>query len=138
MKFFVDGVPIPQGSMSAFIRGARAVVIDQKSPRLKPWRQMVNVKARDYFPAPLEGAVEASLEFFLPHPRYHYTKTGAKSSRYRIYPPVKPDLDKLVRAVLDGLTGVAFRDDAQVVTIQASKTYGIRPGVQISIRSIKE
>ena len=33
-----------------------------------------------------------------------------------------PDLDKLVRAVLDALTGIAWLDDKQVVTIVAHRT----------------
>jgi Holliday junction resolvase RusA-like endonuclease len=32
-----------------------------------------------------------------------------------------PDLDKLVRALLDGLTGIAFEDDCQVHSVEASK-----------------
>ena len=33
-----------------------------------------------------------------------------------------PDLDKLVRAVLDALTGIAYLDDKQVVAIAARRT----------------
>jgi Holliday junction resolvase RusA-like endonuclease len=33
-----------------------------------------------------------------------------------------PDLDKLVRAVLDALTGIAYLDDKQVVAINARRT----------------
>jgi Holliday junction resolvase RusA-like endonuclease len=46
---------------------------------------------------------------------------SAKKSR--THPCVKPDLDKLQRAVLDSLTGVMYEDDAQVVAIQAFKEY---------------
>jgi Holliday junction resolvase RusA-like endonuclease len=44
-----------------------------------------------------------------------------------------PDLDKLVRAILDSLTGVVWRDDAQVVDIVARKVYAETPGVDIAI-----
>ena len=37
---------------------------------------------------------------------------------------VKPDLDKLCRTVLDALTGVAYKDDSQVIGIIANKRYG--------------
>ena len=33
------------------------------------------------------------------------------------------DLDKLVRSTLDGLTGVAYKDDCQIIRILASKRY---------------
>lgn len=37
---------------------------------------------------------------------------------------VKPDLDKLCRTVLDALTGVAYKDDSQVIGIIANERYG--------------
>lgn len=48
-------------------------------------------------------------------------------------PYVRPDLDKLIRAVLDGLTGVAYEDDQQVIRITAQKAYGETEGVHIKI-----
>ena len=40
-----------------------------------------------------------------------------------IKPTVKPDIDNIVKIVLDGLNGVAFTDDKQVIEIQAQKCY---------------
>jgi Holliday junction resolvase RusA-like endonuclease len=51
----------------------------------------------------------------------------------REHPTVPPDLDKLIRAVLDGLTAIAYVDDSQVVEIYAKKIYGLVPGVQIRL-----
>lgn len=36
----------------------------------------------------------------------------------------RPDLDNITKAILDGLNGHAFRDDAQVVKLEAVKIYG--------------
>jgi Holliday junction resolvase RusA-like endonuclease len=35
----------------------------------------------------------------------------------------RPDLDKLIRAILDGITGILIEDDSQVVNITATKQY---------------
>jgi Holliday junction resolvase RusA-like endonuclease len=40
-------------------------------------------------------------------------------------PMYKPDLDKLTRAVLDGLTSVLIEDDAQIVALHAFKSYAV-------------
>lgn len=44
----------------------------------------------------------------------------------------KPDLDKLLRALNDGLTGIAFHDDSQVVYIKATKRRA-KPGEEIGV-----
>ena len=71
----------------------------------------------------MNGAVEVDLTFVLIKPK----------SVKRIYPFVRPDLDKLCRAVLDGLTAIAFKDDAQVISLSAKKIYGEQEGVFIRL-----
>lgn len=68
--------------------------------------------------------VRITVEFHLARP---------KSAKKRAYPTVKPDADKLVRGVLDGLTGVCFEDDAQVVRIEATKVYGMPERMLVSV-----
>jgi Holliday junction resolvase RusA-like endonuclease len=43
--------------------------------------------------------------------------------RWRLDPCVRPDVDKLVRALLDALTGIAYHDDGQVVALSVRKIY---------------
>jgi Holliday junction resolvase RusA-like endonuclease len=45
----------------------------------------------------------------------------------------RPDLDNLVKAVLDGLQGKAFKDDSEICMINASKTYNTDPYVAVRI-----
>lgn len=125
LAFTVDGVAVPQGSKTAFVVGGRAVLTDANRSKLKPWRATVTaaaIEAARGFQFP--GAVRVWCEFNFVRP---------KSSK-RDYPSVKPDLDKLVRGLLDGLTdsGV-IRDDALVVSMTASKRYADRPHVRVSI-----
>lgn len=48
----------------------------------------------------------------------------------------KPDADNIAKAVLDGLNGVAFVDDSQVVALMVKKTYGLTPKVKVRIKEI--
>lgn len=50
-----------------------------------------------------------------------------------IAPTKLPDLDNVVKAVLDGCNKVAFRDDALVVSLIARKQYAATPGVDVEI-----
>jgi len=121
---FVRGTPAPKGSKSAFVHKGRAIVTEGRSS--KQWESDVRRLLQDrYEGAPMEGAVTVALTFSLLKP-----KSVAKSRRY---PTVKPDIDKLARAVLDALTGIVIRDDAQVVRLAASKQYGEEAGVLVVV-----
>jgi crossover junction endodeoxyribonuclease RusA len=52
--------------------------------------------------------------------------------------PKKPDLDNLIKAVLDGLQrGNAFRDDKQIIELHARRFDGDeKPRVEIEIRKV--
>lgn len=54
----------------------------------------------------------------------------------QVHPTKLPDLDNVVKAVLDGCNKVAFRDDALVVRLVASKAYAAVPGVDVEITPI--
>ena len=97
-------------------------VIQSQGSALAVWRSTVGLAAKLNEVKFMEGPVAIELDFFLLKPR----------TIKRDYPTVPPDLDKLIRAVLDALTGIVYRDDSQVISIVASKSYG-DPGVNISI-----
>lgn len=112
IAFAVPGKPVSQGSM----RSPRAgVVLHDKLGELKAWRQIVGLKALQAYHGPVhDGPVQVGLDFAFRTPRKHRGKTLKHT---------QPDLDKLIRAVLDALTGVLYRDDGQVYYIEATKTW---------------
>jgi len=58
-----------------------------------------------------------------------------------LYHTGRPDTDNLAKAVLDSLTGIAWRDDAQVSQLTASKIYVAgdeSPHVEITVADITE
>lgn len=78
-----------------------------------------------------EGAVQLTARFFLPRP---------KALLRRSLPHTKaPDCDKLVRALLDAITGVVYRDDSQVTSIVASKAYAVNDpvGVEVTVEAVE-
>lgn len=52
-------------------------------------------------------------------------------------PTKTPDIDNLLKTVLDGLNGVAFRDDAQVCEVRASKRYAPAPRTWVRVEVIE-
>ena len=118
----------------------------ESSKRVPKWRRAIADAARaamDLLPADEQraatGAVSVTLDFLLPRPKGHLG-TGRNAGVLRESAPVdplsKPDLDKLARAVLDALTGIAWVDDAQVTDLVAAKRFSPRPdqaGVHVRV-----
>ena len=115
MTITVYGIPAPQGSKRHVGNG----VMIESSKKVKPWREAVKWAAiqmgAELACEPIDGPVSVKVAFTLPKP---------KSARKDAVPYKKPDLDKLVRSTFDALTDAGvWRDDAQVVSLQASKVY---------------
>lgn len=124
----VGGVPVPQGSMRVFGK-----CVTHSNPKLKGWRKSIVAAILDTQSLPYEplsGPVYAYLIFLLPRPK------TVKRDR----PSVKPDLDKLVRAVFDACEKAgAISEDSQVVELQAVKRYAggnESPGLTLLLREV--
>ena len=107
-------------------------MITTDNTRLKPWRQQVTDTALSLQVEAIarEQPVEVVLDFYFARPK--------SVNKKRLGMTVRPDLDKLVRALLDALTGVLFQDDSQVVGIIARKHYDEIERVEIDVRPSAE
>jgi len=142
LRFFLPGLPAPAGSHRAFpLRrkdGSLGVAVAPDSRRLRDWVNLVRLKAAQCWRhPPLRGAVCIRLRFLLPRPKAHY-RTGRHQGQIKAsaprWPVKRPDVDKLARAVLDGLTGVVVADDAQVVRLDLVKRFAdVRSGVHVRV-----
>ena len=127
MIIVVRGTPAPQGSKRHVGRG----IMIESSKAVGPWREAVRAETqravKDIGPA--DGAVSVTIQFYLPRPK---SLPGRVTAHVR-----RPDLDKLGRAVLDGLTdGGAWLDDSQVTRLMLGKCYAtgnVTPGCTIRI-----
>lgn len=117
VTFDVLGTPAPQGSKKAITGRNGKVRLIESSKAVKPWRLDVQAAALDTFGNGnlLHEAVHVTLEFWVTRP--------ASAPKWRFWAPKMPDLDKLTRSTLDGLTGIAFVDDGQVASLYATKRY---------------
>ena len=131
VTFGVRGIPVPQGTARAFVAGGRAFLATDANRLNSPigaWRAAIAREAQVAMTgwALIETPVGIMATFGLPRPR---------SLPKRVTEPdAKPDLDKLARALLDAITGVVIRDDAQVVDLQLRKLYDDeQPGVFVNV-----
>jgi Holliday junction resolvase RusA-like endonuclease len=152
LTFTVDGDPETKGSARGFVQFADVLAavdlfkktgkrisprayITNDNPNAKQWQETVMdaaIEARRRGPLVvgelMAGPVVVDLAFRMPRPQKIRSSVVSHTTR--------PDADKLARCVLDGLTGVIYRDDGQVAAIRISKQYapiGEAAGVTITI-----
>jgi crossover junction endodeoxyribonuclease RusA len=125
VAFFVPGVPVPKGSARAFVNKytGRAAVMQTNAEKQKPWASLISMKAEAAGLTPSVGACRLSMTFIMPRPKAHFRRNGGLLPRAECEHTKAPDLDKIIRLVLDALSGVAYADDSQVMWIDGAKRY---------------
>lgn len=127
VMFTVAGKPAPQGSKSAFAtKTGRVVMVEQAGKSLHNWRDSVilaaqNAKSMVDFDelGPLTGPLHVTVDFYLPMPA---SRPKADREKRLLWRPQTPDIDKLTRSVLDGLTqSMLIRDDGQICSLLIQK-----------------
>lgn len=123
----VLGDPAPQGSKRVF----NGRVVEAAGEKLKRWRKAIALACQEYAGQNIIlGPIRLEVAFYMPRPQ------TVKISK-RPLPIVPPDLDKLLRAVGDGIgqSEVIWGDDSQIVEILATKEYADDrdPGATIRI-----
>ena len=125
IDFTVWGTPAPKGSKSAFAlkRGGvptgRVVVTEQGSAKKTEWKARVRAVVQEIAAGgaePLGGPLAITLRFYLPRPK-------SAPKRRRTWPDRMPDIDKLIRLILDAMNGALIEDDARIVQLSAMKDY---------------
>ncbi len=128
-RVWVAGKPAPQGS-KRHVGGGRMV---ESSKAVGPWRERVGAElARLELGEPSRAAIVVNARFCFTRPKSHLRVNGSPRGSAPRVPATRPDLDKLVRAVLDAMSGVVFVDDAQVVALNVGKEYGNADGLELT------
>lgn len=109
IEFRVDGSPITQGSLKSFLGKNGKVCTFHDNPLLKDWRNQIKraVWRQNTITPNWKNITESNI--------------GLKVVFYLDNPLTGGDLDKLIRAVGDALTGVCYVDDRQITRIYAEK-----------------
>jgi Holliday junction resolvase RusA-like endonuclease len=86
----------------------------------------------------VDGCVAVQMKIYMPIPSSTSKKKQQQMLDGTIRPTKKPDIDNIVKSILDGLNGVAYTDDKQVVVITAEKFYGTTPCVNVVVSNLLE
>jgi len=86
---------------------------------------------------PMAGPLGLGVTFVVPVPQSYSKKRTAACLSGAERPAKKPDLDNMLKAIKDGLNGVTWADDCQVVEVRATKVYGEIPRAQVVVETLE-
>ena len=132
VEFTIDGDPIGKARPRMNTRTGKAYTPTKTRMYEDYIKLLYRTQVKYYF----EGYVRLTIKAF-----YGVAKSDSKKKKEdklsNILRPIKkPDLDNIVKLIADGLNGIAYKDDTQIVEIVAKKYYSDKPRVEVVIQDI--
>lgn len=135
-------VPLDRKTKEPFRRASGGIVVStvDDNPKGKDWKNAIAYTASAACSGPLlNDALSVAMRFYRPRPKSHLGKAGLnKVGKENPRPTTKPDVLKLARCAEDALTGIVWRDDAQIVSETLEKHWGEPARVEIEIAQLSE
>ena len=129
-RLTIPGKPVAKQSFK-FTRGGRRYT----EKHVTDYKTMVAYHGTQAFHRPFEGPLEVRILGYWPSRKPDRKKVPRPAERKA----TKPDADNLAKSVLDGLNGIAFLDDAQVVRLVVETWHaaqGDPPRVEVEVGSV--
>lgn len=134
MQFTIDANPVPKGRPKFSKVGGFVKTYSPK--KTVDYENIVRQTAAQAMGQTelLETPVAVYLYIRLPIPKSYTRKRSEACLKGLERPTKKPDIDNLAKSVLDGINGVIWKDDSQIVSLHVTKVYSAQPGVDVCIR----
>lgn len=85
--------------------------------------------------ARINGALALSINVWLPIPKSWPKRDQAAARAGQLHATSKPDADNYAKSITDGMSGIAFDDDAQIVSLSITKAYADQPRAEVELRA---
>jgi len=118
IDFIIKGNPKSKGRPVFSTKGGKIRAYTSK--KTSSFENLVKLRAQKVIEKPFKKGVGLSIKFYLSRPKRLIWKTKPMPL---IFCYRRPDIDNLVKAIVDGLNGIAFKDDAQIVKLYCEKYY---------------
>lgn len=129
--------PKPQSRPRFSSRGGFVKAYEEKE--MTAYKLRVSGWFRKTGSKPIENApVSITLRFYVAPPKYLAKKKRQQAlENETIWVDKKPDLDNYVKAILDAINGIAYKDDGQIASLNAVKVYSYNPRTEIEITKME-
>jgi Holliday junction resolvase RusA-like endonuclease len=134
VQFTIDAPPVPKGrpkfsKIGGFVRTyTPRKTIDYETIVRETAQQAMGQTEL------LETPVGVYLYIRLPIPQSYSKKRKEACLSGQEKPIKKPDIDNLAKSILDGMNGIVWKDDSQIVSLHITKVYASGSGVDVFIK----
>ena len=134
VMFSVEGTPIGKGRPKFARRGN--FVSTYTPTKTRDYESLIAEAARIAMSTaePLKTPVAAYIYITVPIPQSYSKKRSAACLDGSERPCKKPDCDNIVKAFLDAMNKIVYEDDSQIVSIHATKRYGLIGMVEVLVK----
>lgn len=129
---------IGKSSRSSFVNGkiiTHPVIYNPSQKEQRKMKEVIQQAIQPHIDASNQDvlfkdpvSIKAVIKFFLPRPECHFRRGRSRSvinfieKKPRVHIG-KPDLDNLLKFVLDAMEGVVYKNDSHITSIKTTKSY---------------
>jgi Holliday junction resolvase RusA-like endonuclease len=138
INFWIPGDPVPKARARVTMRGGKPRAYTPI--QTKKYEELAGGIAAQIMGSaePLKTPVRLLIEFGIGIPRSWSQKRRDAAIAGLYVPTVKPDLTNLVKSIEDGMNGIVYRDDSQIVYMVVAKYYASTPGAKVCVIEMGE
>ena len=135
LSFEIPGSPIGQGRPKfSTINGHAKAYDPEKSRNYKAYVRMLATQAmKDSGFTMIEGPCVLRIDAYFEVPKSKSKKFREAALASKERPTKKPDADNIVKAILDALNGLMYKDDSCIVELSCVKYYSDVPRVEVYV-----
>ena len=134
--FTIPGTPVGKGRPRFARRGA--FVTTYTPEKTASYENLVKVKAEEAMVGRelIAGAVAVTILLFITPPASWSNKKMLQALNHEIMPTTKPDIDNVIKGILDAMNEIVWNDDKQVVDVTIRKRYANTARATVEVRAI--
>ncbi len=137
VQFTIPGIPVAKGrarhtQVGGFVRTYTPAKTREYEDKVRDCGKRAMLGAE-----PCAAPMEMLLEIRMPIPSSWSKKKQVAAAAGQVRATKKPDSANVLKAIEDGLNGVCYIDDSQIVLHTIRKLYHAVPSVVVAIRSVE-
>jgi len=134
IMFTIYGEPVPKGRPRFSTKGKFPVAYTPEKTKAYEFEVGMMAVAAMGGSKPLEGALEAFIYVTFAVPDSYSKKRTEACLNDSEKHTKRPDLDNVIKSVIDGMDKIVFLNDSQITSIHSTKVYGEIAKVEVLVR----